>query len=163
MTVTTDAPADNAPAELPEKTAHEVTGDVDAASNAAPEAPADPWADLLAVAEMVDSGAQEKRSKVAVPDAVKGMAQKAWDAKQRIMLPFKADTYDEIANVFYSAGDLLTPPATVTVAKVKKDANGKVVVVKGSDTPTHVRVSINERRGQKVKKTDAEKAPAKTD
>lgn len=117
------------------------------------------WDALLETASLEDASDRKRRSTVEVPDAVLKLATNARDTRKRITLPYVAAQFDEVSNVFYSAGDLLEPKASVQITRVNKD--GKVVK---DDTATHVRIFVGNRRGSKVTKDgEGEKLAEPTD
>lgn len=114
------------------------------------------WAALLNAAQLDDAKVRVKRATVDVPPAVLSLVEKAKADGKRITLPYDAAKYSELCDVFYSAGDLLTPQASVAIVRIKVE-DGKPVVLKAKDSDegvTHVRISVTERRGQKGKKED---------
>lgn len=120
--------------------------------------PTDDWTSLLSVATLEDVADRKKRAKVDVPDAVLNLVKRAREGKQRITLPYDAAKFAELSDVFYSAGDLLEPKASVQVTRV--DAKGKPVK---DDTATAMRIFVGDRRGQKGGKKSAEHEPQKDD
>lgn len=132
---------------------------------ATPAAPAAvDWDALIAAATTEDKSVAAKRAVVPVPPPVLALVKNAREKGQRINLPYVAATYSELCDVFYSAGDMLEPKASVSIARTKV-VDGKVVVLKARDTDegvTGVRISIGDRRGQKDKPAD-KPAEAKAD
>lgn len=113
------------------------------------------WDALLAVAQFEDTKERKARVKVDVPDSVLALVKQARENKKRITLPYVAAKFEDLANVFYCAGDLLEPKASVQVTRV--NAEGKLVK---DDSATHVRIYVGERRGQKGKAVESTKGDA---
>ncbi len=117
------------------------------------------WETLLAAATTEDKNLAAKRVAVAVPPAVLALVKNARDNGKRINLPYDAATFSGVCDVFYSAGDLLEPKASVSIARVKV-VDGKETVLKAKDSDdgvSKIRISIGSRRGQKGDKA-ADKA-----
>lgn len=112
--------------------------------------------DLFGDVELESGRVRVVRTKVDVPASVLKVLREAQAANQRAIWPVKdALQFDAMADVFYSAGELMQ--ATVTPAPVKDtgkvDKNGKKiyeVAKRDADawTATHVRVHIGKRRGR---------------
>lgn len=99
-----------------------------------------------------DGFAQHKttRTKVEVPAEILELLTKARTERKRPIWPVRDVThFDSMANVLYSAGDLLG--ASVLVAPIKRDGEGNAVVLKREQRgeATHLRATVGERRGQK--------------
>lgn len=112
---------------------------------AAPVLPID-WDSLLSAASLEEKVVRTTRVKVEVPASVLLAVEKARKLNKRIVIPVRdAAHLKELSDVFYSAGDLLEPKASVIVVPV--GADGKKTV---GNAITHVRVTVGERRGQKI-------------
>lgn len=97
--------------------------------------------------ETIKTRASEGRTKVDVPDEVLAMLRKAEANNERLIFPVRdANHYETMANVLYSAGDILT--RSVTPAPGIKDANGRFQVVKNVSDASHLRVRVGKRRGK---------------
>lgn len=108
------------------------------------------WDALLEVASLEDPSERKRRATVDVPAGVLALCVKAQTEKQRIVLPYDAATYTDLCAVFYSAGDIMVPPASVMITVM--DAEGKAVRGKDLSAGKSIRVFIGDRRGAKVKK-----------
>lgn len=106
--------------------------------------------------ESIKTRASEGRPKVDVPDEVLAMLRKAEQDNTRLIFPVRDENhYETMANVLYSAGDILS--RSVTPAPGRKDENGKFQVVKDVKDATHLRVRVGKRRGKapSAQKSDA--------
>lgn len=110
--------------------------------------------DLFGDVELENARQRITRTKVDVPAGVLKVLKEAQTAGQRAIYPVRdKNHYDAMADVFWSAGDLLQ--ASVNSAPVVKvDGAWKVVKLDWNATdspaPTHVRVTVGKRRGRKV-------------
>jgi len=113
-----------------------------------PETPAAP--PLFGDVELVGARQRVARTKVDVPPAVLELLKQAHATSQYAHWPVKDQAhFDAMADVLYSAGDLMT--ATVRPTLVVKQADGTYTPVKKDAegfTATHVRVSVGKRRGR---------------
>lgn len=133
-----------------------ITEETPAAEQASAVEASTDWDALLEAAMTEDKTVTVKRNKVAVPPAVLNSVKKARENEKFIYLPYDKTTFQQICDVFYSAGDLLEPKGSVGIVRVKKIGD-KVKVYKAKDSDdgvTHVRISVANRRGQKANKTD---------
>ncbi len=130
------------------------------------------WDALLATASMEDKVVVQKRNIVVVPDPVLKLVTQAHENGKYIYLPYNADTFQEVSDIFYSAGDQMTPKMSIGIVRIKDVPGQKPVVLKAkdpSDGVTRIRISVASRRGQKGDKADskanvsADKADVKAD
>lgn len=108
-------------------------------------------ADLFGDVELETARVRVTRTKVDVPAQVMKVLKDAQAAGKRAIWPVKDLLhYEAMADVFYSAGELLQ--ASVLSAPVRKTEDGYEVVKKDADTwtATHVRVTVGKRRGRKA-------------
>lgn len=124
------------------------------------------WDSLLSLATLEDATERKRRATVDVPPAVLELVKNARENRKRITLPYDAVKFEQLQDVFYSAGDLLEPKCSVTVSRVRLEGE-KATVVK-DHTATHVRIFVGERRGNRKKATDktanaASKSPETVD
>lgn len=105
--------------------------------------------------EPIKTRASEGRPKVDVPDEVLAMLRQAEADGNRLLFPVRDENhYETMANVLYSAGDILN--RSITPAPGVKGEGGKFVVVKTPGEATHLRVRVGKRRGvtPSAKKSD---------
>lgn len=135
----------------------------DAAEPKTSDAPAVNWDALISLASTEDKALVAKRAIVPVPPAVLALVKDARANGKRINLPYDRATYREVCDVFYSAGDMLEPKASVSIVRIRV-VDGKDVVLQAKESDdgvTRVRISVNSRRGAKGDKP-ADKPADKT-
>lgn len=97
--------------------------------------------------EPIKQRASDGRPKVDVPAEILEMLRQAESGGNRLLFPVRdANHYDTMANVLYSAGDIMNRSVTPAPG-IKVD--GKFVVVKTAGEATHLRVRVGQRRGVK--------------
>lgn len=121
-------------------------------------------ADLFGDVELENARVRVTRTKVDVPAGVLKTLKEIQGAGKRAVWPVRDfNHFDAMADVFYSAGELLQ--ASVLAAPVKDsgktdDSGNKVYEVVKKDpenwTATHVRVTVGKRRGRKAAPDSAE-------
>lgn len=112
-------------------------------------------ADLFGDVELETARVRVTRTKVDVPAAVLKTLKEIQGAGKRAIWPVRDfNHYDTMADVFYSAGELLQ--ASVIAAPVKRNDKDEFEAVKRDPenwTATHVRVTVTKRRGRKTPAT----------
>ena len=119
-------------------------------------------ADLFGEAELQSKRNRVSRSKVDVPPQVFKVLQEAQASGKNVVYPVTNQlAYEAMADVFFSAGELLnascTPAPVKDTGKVDSAGNKVYEVVKNDPEnwlATHVRVTVGKRRGRAAAKQD---------